>query len=97
MWDNPRCLTAITFAAMENEPVRVLIYEDNAALRTSLAALVRSDPDFRLTAALGHCLRAEADVRQLRPDVVLMDIACRAAPASRLCGGCGRPRPRRLS
>ena len=57
-----------------SEPIRVQLYEDNAALRLSLAALVQSAPDLHLTAALGHCAQAEADVRQLRPDVVLMDI-----------------------
>ena len=57
-----------------SESIRVQLYEDNAALRLSLAALVQSAPDLVLTAALGHCAQAEADVRQLRPDVVLMDI-----------------------
>jgi len=59
---------------METAPIRVLLYEDNAPLRAGLAALIGAAPDLRLMAALGHCGQAEADVRQLRPDVVLMDI-----------------------
>ncbi len=64
----------LTFTNMETAPIRVLLYEDNAPLRTGLAALIGTAPDLHLTAALGHCGQAEADVRQLRPDVVLMDI-----------------------
>jgi len=59
---------------MEAVPIRVLLYEDNGPLRAGLAALIGAAPDLHLTAALGHCGQAEADVRQLRPDVVLMDI-----------------------
>ncbi len=53
---------------------RVLIYEDNADLRTSLSQLLTDAPGLELAGALGNCTQTEADVARLRPDVVLMDI-----------------------
>ncbi|RSK47323.1 response regulator [Hymenobacter rigui] len=53
---------------------RVLIYEDNPDLRASLSQLLSSAPELELAAALGNCTRAEEDVAQFQPDVVLMDI-----------------------
>ncbi len=58
---------------MEN-PIRVLLYEDNEPLRTSLSRLITATPGLALVAALGHCAHAEKEVQQWRPDVVLMDI-----------------------
>lgn len=53
---------------------RVLIYEDNADLRTSLSQLLLGAVELELVGALGNCMQAEADMERLRPDVVLMDI-----------------------
>jgi DNA-binding NarL/FixJ family response regulator len=53
---------------------RVLIYEDNADLRTSLSQLLSGSVGMELAGALGNCTQAEADMARLRPDVVLMDI-----------------------
>lgn len=54
--------------------IRVLIYEDNADLRTSLSQLVGGAPGLTLAGALSNCTQAEADMARLRPEVVLMDI-----------------------
>ncbi|WP_022824387.1 response regulator [Hymenobacter norwichensis] len=53
---------------------RVLIYEDNADLRTSLSQLLSGAPGLELVGAIGNCMQAQADMERLRPDVVLMDI-----------------------
>ncbi|UYZ61642.1 response regulator [Hymenobacter weizhouensis] len=53
---------------------RVLLYEDNADLRTSLSQLLSQAPGLTLAGALGNCTRVEEDLIRLRPDVVLMDI-----------------------
>ena len=53
---------------------RVLIYEDNADLRASLSQLLSGSPGLELAGALGNCMRVEADMARLTPDVVLMDI-----------------------
>ncbi|QDA59581.1 response regulator [Hymenobacter jejuensis] len=55
-------------------PTRVLIYEDNADLRTSLSQLLSGYPGLELAGALGNCMQAETDIARLSPDVVLMDI-----------------------
>ncbi|MBO0357715.1 response regulator transcription factor [Hymenobacter sp. BT186] len=53
---------------------RVLIYEDNVDLRTSLSQLLSGSLGLELVGALGNCMQAQADMARLRPDVVLMDI-----------------------
>lgn len=56
-------------------PVRVLLYEDNHDYREGLTYLLRATPDIELVGAFMHCRDVLADVRRLRPQVVLMDIA----------------------
>ena len=55
-------------------PIRILLYEDNAALRDSLRILLTGLDQFDLVGAFGDCLSIEDEVRRLEPDVVLMDI-----------------------
>ncbi|GAA4009859.1 response regulator transcription factor [Hymenobacter fastidiosus] len=55
-------------------PTRILIYEDNNDLRTSLSQLLAGSPGLELVGALGNCMQATADVARLTPDVILMDI-----------------------
>ncbi len=53
---------------------RILLYDDNADLRASLSQLLLAAPGLVLVGALASCAHAGADVRRLRPEVVLMDI-----------------------
>ena len=55
-------------------PIRVLIYEDNTALREALSMLVADAEECVLVGAFGDCQRANDQTYQLQPDVVLMDI-----------------------
>jgi len=55
-------------------PTRLVIYEDNPDLRESLSQLLSDSPGLELIGAFGNCTQAVADVRRLKPDVVLMDI-----------------------
>lgn len=55
-------------------PVRILIYDDNEALRQSMETLIREDEGLQLIAALSNAETVETDVKELKPDVVLMDI-----------------------
>lgn len=55
-------------------PTRILIYEDNNDLRTSLSQLLAGSPGLELVGALGNCMQATTDVARLTPDVILMDI-----------------------
>ena len=54
--------------------IRVVLYEDNTALRESLCILISGLHQFALVGAFGDCLNIENEVRRLEPDVILMDI-----------------------
>ncbi len=55
-------------------PIRILIYEDNAQLRESITALISLSEDFQLTGSFGNVLKVEEQVKELEPEVILMDI-----------------------
>lgn len=50
------------------------MYDDNEALRLGVTAMIGDEPDFELVAAISNAETVETDVKQLHPDVVLMDI-----------------------
>ncbi|QEC45238.1 response regulator transcription factor [Pseudobacter ginsenosidimutans] len=54
--------------------IKVLVYDDNEALRTSIEALIMAEDDFLLLAVMPNAETVETDVKELQPDVVLMDI-----------------------
>jgi DNA-binding NarL/FixJ family response regulator len=54
--------------------IRVLIYDDNEALRASMEALLAEKPEFELLAAMPNAETVVTDIREFKPDVVLMDI-----------------------
>lgn len=53
---------------------RILIYDDNEALRQSMEALICDEPDFEFIAAISNAETIGTDITELRPDVILMDI-----------------------
>ena len=55
-------------------PIRILIAEDQALLRTTLAALLEAEPGMSVVGLAEDGARAVALAAELRPDVVLMDI-----------------------
>ena len=55
-------------------PIRVLIAEDQALLRATLAALLQAEEGMSVVGTAGDGARAIALAAELRPDVVLMDI-----------------------
>ena len=58
----------------EGAPIRVLIAEDQALLRTTLAALLEAEPGMSVVGLAEDGSRAVTLAAELRPDVVLMDI-----------------------
>lgn len=54
--------------------IRVLIYDDNEALRNSIRLLVEAETDFELLATMPNAETVETDLKEMQPDVVLMDI-----------------------
>jgi DNA-binding NarL/FixJ family response regulator len=54
--------------------IRILLYDDNEALRVSMQALIQDDPGFELLAAMPNAETVAADIDTLQPQVILMDI-----------------------
>ena len=73
MTDPTNALTDKTGEA-PGAPIRVLIAEDQALLRTTLAALLEAEPGMSVVGLAEDGARAVALATELRPDVVLMDI-----------------------
>ena len=59
---------------LESAPIRVLIAEDQALLRTTLATLLGAEPGMSVVGLAEDGVRAVSLAAELRPDVVLMDI-----------------------
>ncbi|HEX5626073.1 MAG TPA: response regulator transcription factor [Saprospiraceae bacterium] len=53
----------------------LVLYEDNPYLRESLTAFFESHPDYQLKGAFENCDQVIRQMKELRPKVVLMDIA----------------------
>ncbi len=52
----------------------VLIYEDNDLLRESISSMVQLDVRFRVAGAFNNVSMAEEQIKEINPDIVLMDI-----------------------
>jgi len=55
-------------------PTGVLIYEDNHSLRESIAQLLTYSQGYVVLGSFPHVLQVETQVKQLQPEVILMDI-----------------------
>lgn len=54
--------------------IRIIIFEDNERLRTSLTYLLRSMPEYEVAGDYNNCSDARSVTLTYEPDVVLMDI-----------------------
>lgn len=54
--------------------IRIILYEDNTDLRESMTVLLRGTPGIEFTGAFVNCDDVLAQVKELKPDIVLMDI-----------------------
>lgn len=54
--------------------IKVAVYEDNQALRETLAEIIRSSEGFELAGEFGHCLDVVNNCKAYQPDVIIMDI-----------------------
>ena len=54
--------------------IKVLLYDDNEALRASMETLIPEENGFELLAAMSNAETVAIDVMEMKPDVVLMDI-----------------------
>ena len=53
---------------------KILVFDDNRGRREALQLLIESSVDLEFVGARENCNNVEADILQLKPDVVLMDI-----------------------
>jgi DNA-binding NarL/FixJ family response regulator len=54
--------------------IKILVYDDSEALRTSMEVLIAGEEGFDLLALMPNAETVETDIREMKPDVVLMDI-----------------------
>jgi len=54
--------------------IKVIIFDDNDSLRDSVVMLLKESGDFNLVGAYGDCLDVTSNIRNNKPDVVIMDI-----------------------
>ncbi|HOZ85057.1 MAG TPA: response regulator transcription factor [Niabella sp.] len=59
---------------MNENPIKIAVFDDNNYRRDSLCMLVNSSPRMKCTGTFFDCSNVVADVRKAAPDVVLMDI-----------------------
>jgi len=57
------------------ESIRILIAEDHAVVRDGLAAVLKFEPDMTVVGLAQNVREAVMQFRELKPDVVLMDLA----------------------
>jgi len=61
--------------------ITVFLAEDHAVVREGLAELIRREPDMEVVGEAGDGEDAVRLVKQLKPDIVLMDIAMPSSTA----------------
>lgn len=54
--------------------IKILAYDDSEALRASMEILISDEEDFDLLALMANAETVETDIKEMKPDVVLMDI-----------------------
>jgi NarL family two-component system response regulator LiaR len=57
-----------------SNPIRVLVVDDHTVVREGLCALIEEWPDFEVVGQAGDGDQAVHQARELRPDVILMDL-----------------------
>jgi DNA-binding NarL/FixJ family response regulator len=54
--------------------LRIAIFDDNKNIRESIKLLLNTDPHFEVVGSFSHVLDCVDEIRQCKPDIVLMDI-----------------------
>jgi DNA-binding NarL/FixJ family response regulator len=54
--------------------IGIIIIEDNKLLRDGISAMVKKQKDIRVVAALGDKIKVHDKIRDLKPDVMLLDL-----------------------
>jgi DNA-binding NarL/FixJ family response regulator len=56
------------------DKIKIVIYEDDTSQRQALVGLIKSADDMILGASFSNCQRVEEQIKDIKPDVILMDI-----------------------
>jgi len=64
--------------------IRLLLIEDNRLLREGINAMLKSQRDIKIVAASGNSKDTISKIRQLKPNVILLDIGLRSQNSLRI-------------
>ncbi|MYS57121.1 response regulator, partial [Streptomyces sp. SID6013] len=59
---------------MTHPPIRIVLADDERMVRTALRAILSAEPDLEVAGEAATGAEAVSVVREVRPDVVLMDV-----------------------
>ncbi|MGA9294029.1 MAG: response regulator, partial [Ignavibacteriaceae bacterium] len=57
--------------------ILIVVIEDNRLLRDGITAMIKEQPDLKVTAAFGDCAKALQFIRGSQPNIVLLDLGLR--------------------
>lgn len=60
---------------MQQESIKILIADDHPLMRQALISLIKEQPDFIVVGEAGDGAEAIKQVKELKPDIVIMDIS----------------------
>ena len=64
----------MSMARENGAPIRVLIADDSAVMRSALSRIVESSPAMKVCGTARHGLDVLEKIRQLQPDVLTLDV-----------------------
>ncbi|MCY6382416.1 protein-glutamate methylesterase/protein-glutamine glutaminase [Hoeflea prorocentri] len=56
------------------KPVRVLVVDDSATMRSLISSVLQADPDIEVVGTAGDAAQARSAIKQLNPDVITLDV-----------------------